>query len=156
MRNPTPTNTLADQKREFMARPPRNLGIDRQVLVGKCADARSGLEGSGTKHDSFVSVRLQLVPATLCPFLPPYVPLDYRRDLNQAGLDYGGLRRGRRDAVGRNEEGPGGDGIARRAMVLSQLALGPQPEAAPVGIDNEGISIREDRKSTRLNSSHRL
>src|SRR5271157_3745064 len=56
---------------------------------------------------------------------------------------YGGLRQSRRDAVGRYEKGPGGNGIARRAMILVQLALGPLPEAAPVGIDNEGISIRD-------------
>ena len=56
---------------------------------------------------------------------------------------YGGLRRSRRDAVGRYEKGPGGNGIARRAMILAQLALGLLPEAAPVGIDNEGISIRD-------------
>ena len=56
---------------------------------------------------------------------------------------YGGLRRSRCDAVGRYEKGPGGNGIARRAMILAQLALGPLPEAAPVGIDNEGISIRD-------------
>ena len=51
--------------------------------------------------------------------------------------------RGRRDAVGSYEKGPGGDGIARRAMILAQLALGPLLEAAAVGIDNEGISIRD-------------
>ena len=56
---------------------------------------------------------------------------------------YGGLRRSRRDAVGRYEKGPGGNGIARRAMILAQLALDPLLGAAPVGIDNEGISIRD-------------
>ena len=55
----------------------------------------------------------------------------------------GGLHLGRRDSVGRYEKGPGGNGIARRAMILAQLALGPLPEPAPVGIDNEGISIRD-------------
>ena len=28
-------------------------------------------------------------------------------------------------------------------MILAQLALGPLPEAAAVGIDDEGISIRD-------------
>ncbi len=28
-------------------------------------------------------------------------------------------------------------------MILAQLALGPLPEATPIGIDNEGISIRD-------------
>ena len=55
----------------------------------------------------------------------------------------GRLRASRRDAVGRYEKGPGGNGIARRAMILAQLALGPLPEAVPVGINNEGISIRD-------------
>ena len=47
----------------------------------------------------------------------------------------------RRDAVGRDEEGAGGDGIARLAMVFAQLALGLLPGAVAVGIDDEGVSV---------------
>ena len=43
-----------------------------------------------------------------------------------------GSRRSRCDAVGRYEKGPGGNGIARRAMILAQLTLGLLPEAAAV------------------------
>src|SRR5262249_49249240 len=53
------------------------------------------------------------------------------------------LLRSRGDPIGRDEEGPGGNGIARGAMILAQLPLGPLPEAAPVGIDHEGIAIRD-------------
>ena len=49
----------------------------------------------------------------------------------------------RRDAVGRYEKRPGGDGIARRPIIFAQLALGPLPEPVPIGIDDEGISIRD-------------
>jgi hypothetical protein len=47
----------------------------------------------------------------------------------------------RSHAVGRYEKGPAGNGIARRVIMLAQLTLGPLLELAPLGIENQRVSI---------------
>src|SRR5262249_12099519 len=49
----------------------------------------------------------------------------------------------RRDAVGRDQERPGGNGIGRSAMVLAQLAPDPLLEPAAVGVDHQSVAIRD-------------
>jgi hypothetical protein len=54
-----------------------------------------------------------------------------------------GLSWSQRDAIARDEKSPGSDGIARSAMIVLQLALGPLLVASAFAKYNERISIRD-------------
>src|SRR5436305_1642609 len=58
---------------------------------------------------------------------------------------YGLSSRGRRDAVARHQEGLGCERVGRRAMVDAQSAFDPLFHALAIGINDQGVAIRDTR-----------